>query len=96
MLLRACPPHGTYGGQITRDLVCFGITNEAFFPDDRYGKAVEIYEVVARQSLDSNLLKYSVKGYLLNAGLCHLCGSDAVAINNALEKYNVSEGFRSP
>jgi hypothetical protein len=57
----------------------------------RYSKAVEIYEGVARQSLDSNLLKYSVKGYLLNAGLCHLCGSDVVAINNALEKYNVSK-----
>lgn len=55
---------------------------------EQYGKAIEIYEVVGRQSLDSNLLKYSVKGYLLNAGLCHLCGSDVVAINNALEKYN--------
>ncbi|OAE31480.1 hypothetical protein AXG93_3128s1170 [Marchantia polymorpha subsp. ruderalis] len=54
---------------------------------EQYPKAIEIYEVVARQSLDSNLLKYSVKGYLLNAGLCHLCGSDIVAIHNALEKY---------
>ncbi|CAM6084089.1 unnamed protein product [Calypogeia fissa] len=55
---------------------------------EEYAKAIEIYESVARQSLDSNLLKYSVKGYLLNAGLCHLCGSDSVAIGNALEKYN--------
>ncbi|KAL3692361.1 hypothetical protein R1sor_006012 [Riccia sorocarpa] len=54
---------------------------------EQYPKAIEIYEIVARQSLDSNLLKYSVKGYLLNAGLCHLCGSDIVGIQNALEKY---------
>lgn len=33
---------------------------------------MQIFEDVARTSLDSNLLKYSAKGYLLNAGLCQL------------------------
>eukprot|EP01018_Ginkgo_biloba_P016980 Gb_01513 [translate_table: standard] len=54
---------------------------------EQYPKAVEIFEDVARQSINNNLLKYSVKGYLLNAGLCHICRGDIVAINNALEKY---------
>jgi hypothetical protein len=55
----------------------------------RYNKAIVIYEDVAKQSMSNNLLKYSVKGYLLNAGLCQICGKDVVAINNALEKYQV-------
>ncbi|CAA2980854.1 alpha-soluble NSF attachment [Olea europaea subsp. europaea] len=54
---------------------------------ERYQKAVEIYEEIVRQSLNNNLLKYGVKGHLLNAGICQLCKSDVVAINNALERY---------
>ncbi|GFQ06995.1 alpha-soluble nsf attachment protein [Phtheirospermum japonicum] len=52
-----------------------------------YQKAIEIYEEIARQSLNNNLLKYGVKGHLLNAGICQLCKNDVVAINNALERY---------
>lgn len=52
-----------------------------------YLKAVEIFEAVALASLDNNLLKYSVKTYLLSAGLCQLCRNDSVAVSNALEKY---------
>ncbi|KAF6174071.1 hypothetical protein GIB67_020253 [Kingdonia uniflora] len=54
---------------------------------ERYPRAIEIYEEVARHSLNNNLLKYSVKGYLLNAGLCQLCKGDVVAITNSLERY---------
>ncbi|XP_078439905.1 alpha-soluble NSF attachment protein 2 [Wolffia australiana] len=54
---------------------------------EQYPKAIEIYEAIARHSLNNNLLKYSVKGYLLNAGLCQLCRGDVVAITNALERY---------
>ncbi|KAF8402540.1 hypothetical protein HHK36_010625 [Tetracentron sinense] len=53
----------------------------------RYPKAVEIYEEIARKSLNNNLLKYGVKGHLLNAGLCQLCRGDVVAITNSLERY---------
>ena len=42
---------------------------------ERYGEAVQIYEGVARQSVENNLLKYSAKGYLLNAGICQLCSA---------------------
>lgn len=52
-----------------------------------YPKAIELFESVARESINNNLLKYHVKGYLLNAGLCQLCRGDPVALDNALEKY---------
>ncbi|XP_075484833.1 alpha-soluble NSF attachment protein-like [Primulina tabacum] len=54
---------------------------------EQYQKAIEIYEDITRQSLSNNLLKYGVKGHLLNAGICQLCRGDFVAINNALERY---------
>jgi len=55
----------------------------------RYQKSIDIYEEIARQSLNNNLLKYGVKGHLLNAGICQLCKGDPVAISNALERYQV-------
>ncbi|KAK9282666.1 hypothetical protein L1049_010886 [Liquidambar formosana] len=54
---------------------------------EQYQKAVNIYEDIARQSLNNNLLKYGVKGHLLNAGICQLCKGDIVAITNSLERY---------
>jgi hypothetical protein len=39
--------------------------------------------------MNNNLLKYGVRGHLLNAGLCQLCRGDVVAITNALERYQV-------
>lgn len=54
---------------------------------EQYQKSIDIYEEIARQSLNNNLLKYGVKGHLLNAGICQLCKGDPVAISNALERY---------
>ncbi|GAA0167982.1 membrane traffic protein [Lithospermum erythrorhizon] len=54
---------------------------------EQYPKAIEIYEDIAKKSLSNNLLKYGVKGHLLNAGICRLCKGDVVTINNALEHY---------
>ncbi|KAG6402058.1 hypothetical protein SASPL_138929 [Salvia splendens] len=54
---------------------------------EQYQKAIEMYEEIAQQSLNNNLLKYGVKGHLLNAGICQLCKADFVAINKALERY---------
>ncbi|KAF3448013.1 hypothetical protein FNV43_RR08721 [Rhamnella rubrinervis] len=53
----------------------------------QYQKAIQIYEEVAQQSLNNNLLKYGVRGHLLNAGLCQLCRGDVVAISNSLDRY---------
>ena len=47
---------------------------------ERYAPAIEIYEDVAVRSMDNNLLKFSAKGYLLNAGICRLCGESLQAV----------------
>lgn len=52
-----------------------------------YYKSIENYERVAEQSINNNLMKYSVKEYLLKAGICHLASGDIVAAQRALEKY---------
>ncbi|KAG0502869.1 hypothetical protein HPP92_002941 [Vanilla planifolia] len=54
---------------------------------EQYPKAIEIFEAIAKHSINNNLLKYGVKGILLNAGICEICKGDVVAINNALERY---------
>ncbi|KAK9126779.1 hypothetical protein Scep_015625 [Stephania cephalantha] len=74
-----------HGDEMRRGNIFFHSLFEDGLTNDE--KAIEIYEDVARQSLNNNLLKYSVKGYLLNAGLCQLCKGDVVAITNALDKY---------
>ncbi len=38
-----------------------------------YKRAVEIYEEAAKAATENNLLKFSARGYLLNAGICYLC-----------------------
>mmetsp|Transcript_17100 Transcript_17100/g.66596 ORF Transcript_17100/g.66596 Transcript_17100/m.66596 type:complete len:286 (+) Transcript_17100:100-957(+) len=53
---------------------------------ERYEKAIEIFEAVAKESLGNKLLKYSAKDYFLKAGLMRLC-ADAVGAKVAIEKY---------
>lgn len=55
--------------------------------DGDYYKAIEQYEKVAQQSINNNLMRYSVKDYLLKAGICHLATGDLVASQRALERY---------
>ena len=50
--------------------------------------AVERFETVGKQSMGNNLLRFSVKGYLLNAGVCRLCYQTADEVKRALEKYD--------
>ena len=45
---------------------------------ERFPVAIEIYENIAKSQVDSNLLKYSAKGNLLNAGLCRLNGKQSL------------------
>lgn len=52
-----------------------------------YYKAISNYERVAKSSINNNLMKWSVKEYLLKSGMCHLATGDAVATNRALESY---------
>ncbi|XP_017774815.1 PREDICTED: alpha-soluble NSF attachment protein-like [Nicrophorus vespilloides] len=53
---------------------------------ENYEKAVEVYEDVARRSVDNSFLKYCTKEYLFRALLCHLC-VDVVNAELALERY---------
>jgi alpha-soluble NSF attachment protein len=52
-----------------------------------YYKAIQLYEKVAKTSIQSNLMRWSVKEYLLKAGICQLCTGDQVGVNSALERY---------
>lgn len=55
--------------------------------------AEEIYVDVARACTENNLLKFSAKGYLLQAGVCALCyaSDDDMAIK--LEQYRSGHGW---
>jgi alpha-soluble NSF attachment protein len=50
-------------------------------------RAASIYDELGRNCLDSNLLKYNAKSYFLQTIFCHLAGSDAIAAQQALERY---------
>lgn len=51
-----------------------------------YLDAIQRFEHVARQSVSNNLMQFSVKKYLLSAGICHLA-LDIVGAKRALESY---------
>jgi alpha-soluble NSF attachment protein len=52
-----------------------------------YYRAIEKYEMVAEQSINNNLMKYSVKDYFFKAGICHLASGDLVSAQRALARY---------
>jgi hypothetical protein len=52
-----------------------------------YYKAIGLYEKVAKSSINNNLMRWSVKEYLLKAGICQLCTGDQVGVNAALDRY---------
>ena len=54
---------------------------------ERYPLAVERYEEVVKASMDNNLLRFSVKGYLLCAGIVRLCYQEPHGVKNAMERY---------
>ncbi|KAB8346110.1 hypothetical protein FH972_023158 [Carpinus fangiana] len=75
-------------------LTCDSLANKAFLKladlsaeEGNYQRSIENYEKVARSSLNSNLMKWSVKEYFLKAGICHLTSGDMVATKRAIEQY---------
>jgi alpha-soluble NSF attachment protein len=54
---------------------------------DDFIKAAEIFEQVGRESMESNLSKYSAKNYLFQALLCFLAAQDTVTAKNKKEDY---------
>ncbi|MBE7182504.1 MAG: hypothetical protein INR71_15080, partial [Terriglobus roseus] len=55
--------------------------------DGDYYKAIGHYEHVAKDSLNNNTMKWSVKDYLFKAGICHLATNDMVGFGRALQSY---------
>jgi len=54
---------------------------------ENFTKAIELYEQVARSSLDNNLLKWGAKEHLQRAVLCHLANEDLVGAQKGIENY---------
>lgn len=53
---------------------------------EKYEKAISIYEEVAKDCIDSSLLKYSAKEHFFRACLCHMC-VDLLNAQLAVKKY---------
>lgn len=53
----------------------------------KFSRAVDIFEEAAKRAVENNLLKFSARGYLLNAGICVLCYASLDTIETKLEKY---------
>jgi len=54
---------------------------------ENFHKAIELYEQVAKASLENTLLKWGAKEHLHRAVLCHLAAEDLVGAQKALENY---------
>ncbi|KAJ4356163.1 vesicular-fusion protein S17 [Didymosphaeria variabile] len=52
-----------------------------------YYHAISLYEKVAKSSINNNLMRWSVKEYLLKAGICQLCTGDEVGASTAFDRY---------
>lgn len=77
--------YGTDHGRLANKL-WLKVADVAALEGDYY-KSIANYEKVAEQSINNNLMKYSVKEYFLKAGICHLASGDLVAAQRALERY---------
>jgi alpha-soluble NSF attachment protein len=54
---------------------------------EQWDVAIEKFEAVAAASLDNALTKWTIRDYLLKAGLCSMCTGDLIRARTALEKY---------
>lgn len=54
---------------------------------EKYSESISLFNKVADRSLDNGLLKWSVKEYYLNAGLCYLANNDLVGCQLALDSF---------
>jgi alpha-soluble NSF attachment protein len=54
-------------------------------------QSAKIFEDIGRQSLESNLGKFSAKGYLFQALLCHLAAGDNVATRLKVDEYKSTD-----
>jgi len=52
-----------------------------------YAEATKNFEMVAKSSLDHNLMKWSVKDYFLKAGICYLAAGDQIQTRKKLDEF---------
>ncbi|ODQ68537.1 TPR-like protein [Nadsonia fulvescens var. elongata DSM 6958] len=52
-----------------------------------YYKAIQMFELVAKNSLNNSLTRWSLKDYFLKAGLCHLATNDTIGTEKAITQY---------
>ena len=52
-----------------------------------YTEAADVFEQMGRESMESNLTKYSATGYLFKSILCHMAAGDNVAYKNKIEDF---------
>lgn len=61
---------------------------------EQYPKAIELFDKVAINSIESPLLKYSAKEHMFKAVLCHFCLGGSINARQAMEKYeDISPAF---
>jgi len=53
---------------------------------EKYETAIQIYDQVALEALESRLLKYGAKDYFFRASICHL-GIDVINADKAVKRY---------
>ncbi|RKP03143.1 hypothetical protein CXG81DRAFT_9913 [Caulochytrium protostelioides] len=53
----------------------------------RFDKAIDRFESVASNAATKEITKWSMREYLLKAGLCHLCVGDHVRTRQAIDRY---------
>ena len=53
----------------------------------RFEAAMEIYEDIAKSSMESSLLKFNAKNHLLNAGICALATKDMVLVQMKWDEF---------
>uniref|UniRef100_M4BIB8 Uncharacterized protein n=2 Tax=Peronosporaceae TaxID=4777 RepID=M4BIB8_HYAAE len=54
---------------------------------EKFDAALEIYESIAKSSMESNLLKFNAKSHLLNAGICALATKDTVLVQMKWDEF---------
>ncbi|KAF4315310.1 hypothetical protein BBO99_00007717 [Phytophthora kernoviae] len=54
---------------------------------EKFDAALEIYESIAKTSMESNLLKFNAKNHLLNAGICALATKDMVLVQMKWDEF---------
>jgi len=58
-----------------------------------YNKAAEMYEKMGRESMESNLGKYSAKGHFFLAVLCYMALGDNVGFKQKMEEYSLTHSL---